>query len=173
MTVLPTSRPARRLLLALALPALSLTAVACGSDEPDRDASGAVEEAGDLGVDRFQVGDCFDDPTDASDITEVDAVPCAQAHDNQVFHLFDVPGGDFPGQAELQSMAEEGCMEAFEGFVGVAFEASPLGAAPIVPSEDSWEDGDHEVVCALFDGAGEQLTGSAEGSGADEDAAGQ
>lgn len=110
------------------------------------------------------VGDCFDDTTDEQ-ISDVPVVDCAEPHDNEVFHVFDVADGDFPGEAALLEEAEATCIPAFEAYVGRDYATSRLDVFPITPTSSSWAGGDREIVCALYDVDLAQLEGSMRGSG--------
>ena len=128
--------------------------------EPPRDAAGSISETGDLSVFRFRVGDCFNDPTgDTEMVTEVEAVPCSTSHDNEVFHIFDLPDGPFPGTTTIDDHVSDECIPAFESYVGTPYEVSELYLYPITPTEESWGLDDHEVVCALY-AMEEKLIGS-------------
>jgi Septum formation len=138
---------------------LVLALVGCQA-EPARDAAGSIAEEGELSVFRFRVGDCFNDPsTGSEEITDVAAVPCSQAHDNEVFHLFDLADGSFPDEATLDVRVYEECTPAFNSYVGTPYELSELFVAPITPTEDSWAADDREVVCVLY-ASGARLIGS-------------
>lgn len=142
---------------------LGLIVSACAS-EPARDEAGQIEEEGELSVFKFRVGDCFDDPSTTSDeVTDVAGVPCSGPHDNEVFHLYDLPDGSFPGSADIEESVATECLPAFESYVGISYQISELFLFPLTPTEDSWAQSDREVVCALY-ADGEQLTGSMKGS---------
>lgn len=108
------------------------------------------------------VGDCFDDTAElgGGEVSDVPVVPCDEPHDNEVFHTFEVPDGEFPGEEALVALAEETCVPAFEEWVGIEYASSSLDMFPITPTESSWSTGDREVVCALYDLEQEQLEGS-------------
>jgi hypothetical protein len=147
--------------LLLSAAALLLLA-ACGGD-PSRDESGAITEAGDLSVFSIRVGDCFDDTETADDeIQSVAAVPCEEPHDNEVYAAFDIGGENdpFPGADALFARADEACFQPFEDFVGIAYEDSRLDFFPITPTAGSWDDGDREVLCTLYDFNLAKLTGT-------------
>lgn len=114
------------------------------------------------------VGDCFGDTDDADGgrISDVPIVACSEPHDREVFHTFTVADGEFPGEDALMAQAEDLCIPVFEEYVGAAYgSGSRLGILPITPTQGSWDNGDREVVCALYDLQGAQLEGSMEGSG--------
>lgn len=135
----------------------------CGSDEPERDEQGAIAEEGDLSVQSVEVGDCFNDPDGVEEGVEVEAlgaVPCAEPHDNEAYHVFELPDGEYPGDAEVEEQSFEGCVGPFEGYVGRTYEASELEIFPITPTEASWNDvDDREVICAVYLPE-QELTGS-------------
>ena len=116
--------------------------------------------------DQVEVGDCFDDQPSVG-IVGFPTVPCREPHDNEIYHLFDVPSAaedPFPGDEALGTVVQEGCFEAFAGYVGAPYERSALRIFPISPSREAWEAGDREVVCALYED-GATLTGSVRDSG--------
>lgn len=131
-----------------------------------RDDSGAITDAGDLSSLELRVGDCFDlkDAT-AEYIGDVDARPCAETHEYEVFLVQDMPDGDFPSEATFDSYVADACLPAFATFVGLAYEQSELEIFYLVPSEDSWSEGDRAVMCAVYHPRIDELTGSLKGSG--------
>lgn len=113
----------------------------------------------------LEVGDCFQDPDSATEeVRAVQAVDCDEPHDNEVYAVFDLPDGDFPGADAIAEASLEGCLDRFEQYVGTAYPASELYATWLYPTETSWGEDDREVVCVLF-AQDEQLEGSMEGSG--------
>ena len=151
--------------LAVLVAALGLLALACGGAE--RDDSGAVVGAGDVSAFEMRIGDCFDDPSSAEEqVSSLTAVPCETPHDNQVFALLDYPGGSddaYPGQQTLLDYSNDACLEPFEPFVGKAYEESHFAISVLFPSSDSWDQGDREIVCFLYDLTLEPWEGTAEG----------
>lgn len=125
--------------------------------------SGEVTNAGQTDAFSIRLGDCFDEPS-ADEVYNLTAIPCAQPHDNEVYHLFDLEGGAFPGDAAIDESGTAGCLEAFEEFIGVAYDDSEIYFSYFVPTEDSWRDGDREVICyALQDG--QTTTGTLKAAG--------
>jgi hypothetical protein len=128
-------------------------------------------------VDAFdiEVGDCivYPEETSAEQSTEttdapseIETVSCDQPHDSEVYTVFDLPDGDFPGDEEVVAAADERCAGDFESFVGNSYDNSVLDIEYFFPSEESWSfDGDREVACMVYHLEGEQLTGSAKASG--------
>ncbi|HHC09437.1 MAG TPA: hypothetical protein ENK55_12090 [Actinobacteria bacterium] len=116
----------------------------------------------------LEPGMCFDDPADLpAEIAEVELVACDEPHDNEVIAVVTMPDGPYPGAARAEAFAEEACLDAFEPYVGVAYEASPLVVSWLTPTAESWDRlGDREVVCIVFDASFEKLEGTVAGSGA-------
>lgn len=150
----------RRLMSLVLVAILGASLWGCAA-EPERNASGEIAEEGDLSVFRFQIGDCFDDPENLSDeISDVAAVPCSSEHDNEVYHLFDMPEGAWPGDDAIDQAFADTCLPAFEAYVGTSYELSEFYIYPITPTEQSWDQDDREVVCVLYDETG-PMVGSA------------
>lgn len=131
---------------------------------PRRDASGALIEAGEVEALDLRVGDCFNGPgADGADtVLTVMVVPCDELHEFEVYHAFDLADGAYPGTDTVQERWIAGCLDEFEGFVGVPFDESELDISGIFPTEETWNDlGDREVLCSVTAVSGEPRTGSA------------
>lgn len=110
------------------------------------------------------VGDCFNDEGQEDEVSEVPIVDCAQPHDNEIFHVFDLEDGDYPGDDAIFDAAIAQCDAAFETFAGVPYEESALDWDPFYPTEESWEQADdREVACYIYD-PDSQVTGTLEGA---------
>lgn len=132
----------------VALPAFVLVAAACSNNVFD-----------------LEIGQCFDDPDSFDEVANVAIVDCAEPHDNEVYYLFDLAGGDFPGDAGLGDSAVDGCLDQFDGYVGVDYASSVLDIRYLIPTAETWRDGDREVVCILYQLDNGELTGSMRGAG--------
>ena len=168
----PQARRALVVLLVCVLGAMlavvALIALGGGDDDAEAVNTTTTPAGEPVAVDRIEVGTCFNDAGDegAFDYTELAVVDCDEAHDNEVYHLFDAPGGAaYPGNEQIAALTRDGCLQAFEPYVGKAYTDSALAILPIPPSEASWGRGDREVVCAVYDVGREELTGSVRGSG--------
>lgn len=125
-----------------------------------------------VGVFELAVGDCFDlaqvDSDDGLQITTVTLVDCDEPHRAQVFaieQLEAAAGEPFPGTEARDETAQELCTTGFEDYVGVSVAESELVMMWLAPTEESWEEDDREVLCAVAASDDEQLTESVEGSG--------
>lgn len=148
-----------------AVVALSLTACSDDGDEPQRDESGQVtESAGAADIFDVKVGDCVGDFEDEDEVTDVSVVPCADEHAQEVFASAEIPDGDFPGDDALREQAQEECAAEFATFVGTPWPESELDYTWLQPTEESWSQGDRELICLVYDPAG-PVTGSLEGAG--------
>lgn len=126
-----------------------------------RDDSGQITDAGSLASTELRAGDCFDLPdTEAELVEDVDARPCAESHQFEVFLVGEVPEGEFPGDEAFDDYAFDNCFPAFADFVGLPFEESRLDMYYLVPTAESWEMGDREVTCAAYHPLDDELTGS-------------
>ena len=160
-------RSKKSVLFLLLVSALGLGLASC-ADEPNRDESGEINETEDVDPNTLQAGDCFNDPETGSTtaVTSLEAVPCEEPHDNEVFHVFDLDDGDFPGADEVKQLGLEGCEPELEGYVGATAEDAGLAVVPVTPTDQSWNDtDDRTVLCALYNADGSEITGSLEGSG--------
>ena len=135
------------------------------ADDAERDSEGNITEAGDEDVFSLRVGDCWNNPPSDSEVQEVDAVPCAEPHDAEVYAEFDIPESDtYPGTDEVIAQADQGCFDEFEGFVGISADASTIEVLYLYPTEDSWDRmDDRQVSCIVSDSAG-PTTGTLEGA---------
>ncbi len=136
----------------------------------DRADSGEIVSSGDLDVMSLQVGDCFDDPEDLEDVVyAVAAVPCSEAHENEVFavaSLADAFPRAFPGQDALSEYSYDVCSGSlFDSYVATPYAESSLEVFSFTPTQESWDEGDREFVCAVFRLDGEKLSGTVRGSG--------
>jgi hypothetical protein len=173
---LPSSQPVRgsrfaRLALRFGLGVVVFAGIGFFSslNDADRDDTGELVSAGDLDVMTLQIGDCFDDAAEFEEVVfTVAAIPCSEAHDNEVYSIIPVtvPGPAFPGVTELQDFAYEACVGApFSDYVGIDYLDSALEVFSFTPTEESWDGGDRSVTCVLYKLDLTKLVGTARGSG--------
>lgn len=103
---------------------------------------------------------CFNQPAGSTTLL-VPVVPCAGAHDRQLFAKIDLGGSSsYPGLDAVRQRAWIACLRA----AYTAF-TDPLGATevaavtPYYPEQSSWDDGDTQAWCALKAPYSGQLTG--------------
>lgn len=126
-----------------------------------RDDSGQITGAGNLSVFDLRVGDCYDlkDP-EADEVGDVDAKPCTEAHEFEVFYVGEIAGSEFPDDDAIVQVVSDQCLPAFDAYVGKVYEESELYVFPITPSEESWGNGDRDLLCSLFHPMQDELTSS-------------
>lgn len=146
------------------IPALAVVLVIGYLTNARRDEQGLISGQGTLSVEDLRVGDCFN-VEDAQEISQVDARPCTQAHQYEMFHLVTWTGSEeFPSEDAILGFIFETCVPEFESYVGLSYEASRLDFMPITPTEEGWGAGDRVVQCALLDPAEPELTTSLRGA---------
>jgi hypothetical protein len=147
----------------------ALGVAGCGNtvsdDDSTRDQSGEVVEGGDVGAFRLQVGDCLAQEA-VGDVESVPVVPCAEPHDSELYHSFDLPGTEYPGEEAIIESAQQGCFDAFETFIGASYESSIYDISYLYPVEESWNKlNDRTVLCGVYLVDGSLAVGSAAGIG--------
>ncbi|GLJ60158.1 MULTISPECIES: septum formation family protein [Microbacterium] len=164
------TNPTRRVLVAGAAVALAFSLGGCSSianllngetaarDEETQE----VTEGGTVDVFSLEVGDCTG-ATAEGEVTDIEVVPCDEPHDSEVYHEFEMEDGEWPGEAAVDTAAEEGCTgEAFEAFIGLPYDQSELYVTYLTPLEDTWSDpsvADRLIQCMAYM-PGEELTGT-------------
>lgn len=105
----------------------------------------------------LEVGDCMNVSTLGAEVATVPTIDCAESHEAEVYATTDLPDGDFPGTTSIQASAVEFCSTEFEAFIGESYDVSEIYMDGLMPTEDSWSQGDQEILCYAFevDGAGD------------------
>lgn len=144
-----------------ALAALGATVMGCSALGGDESSATTVPNGVRL-VD-LEPGTCFQAPAD-TDVRVVERVSCRAPHDAEAYAVFAVDAGvddPFPGGAEVQSLAQQGCQDRFADYVGEAYEDSQYYFSAIGPTRKSWEArGDRRVLCSVIASDGGRLEGS-------------
>lgn len=117
-------------------------------------ATGQITQQGSLSVFDLEVGDCFNNPTDAmaNGVDSVKAIPCTQSHDSQIFAKFDLAAGTYPGKAAVDDQAGKGC-DARIGSLNKDVMTDSMDERFLVPEEDGWLHGDRTVSCLIVNSA--------------------
>ena len=138
--------------------AAMLLAAGCGDGE---------EKAGASTLFHLATGDCFTSKAGTAgrtvELDDVTTVPCAQAHDGEVFAVVTHPaakGDPYPGDEPVSDVAGSECLAQFQAYTGQAYDNSDLEVATVRPSRQSWEDRDDRQVSCIVYQQGAQLTGS-------------
>lgn len=130
-----------------------------GNADADRDdETGQVTESANIGIFALKVGDCTMEAASGL-LEDIDVVPCAELHDQEVYHEITMEDGDFSEEA-INTATEECIGDAYTSFVGVDYNDSELVVTTIAPTKDTWEQlNDRVIQCVIFDEAG-QIEGS-------------
>jgi hypothetical protein len=154
---------------ALAVAAAAVALAGCsflpgGGGTTGGDGGGGDGEGTDTSAFAIKVGDCINDADVSGEVETVPIVPCTEPHDSEAYASIIMDDGDFPGPDAVDTAAQDGCLGAYEGYVGTAYDSSKFEISYYYPTEATWATGDREILCTLYDPAG-QSTGSAKGSG--------
>lgn len=126
-----------------------------GADKPTNPDATRVHES------ELKAGDCMAvDFTTGDGYTEI--IDCALPHYSEVFHVFDIPGDEFP--ATMAADAEAGCVAAFTDFIGLTTDESDLSLHWLEPTQATWAEGDRAVVCQVSEPYTDPNVGSLAGA---------
>ena len=145
--------------------AATLALTGCSSNEPPQPSPSSGPDASQSEANAFdiEVGDCLNDAEASGTVTTAPIVPCDEPHDSEAYAIVTVPDGDYPGEDAIKAQADAGCVAEFAEFVGVGYTDSELEYTFYFPSENSWAQGDREILCEVYD-PDSQTTGSLAGS---------
>jgi hypothetical protein len=137
-------------------------------DDSERDPDGEISKEQDISLTSLRVGDCLGIGVLAEmrseGLFEVNVVPCSEPHSGELFHLFDLADGDYPGDDEVIRLAETGCLDAFRAYVGVPPARSTIGVTYNHPVAIGWRIADDRGVYCFLSEADESTTGSLKGA---------
>jgi putative regulator of septum formation/uncharacterized protein DUF4190 len=125
-----------------------------GTDDP-----GSLADDGDVSVQKLVPGQCLNGLKDGSSISDLPAVACTEPHEGEVYAVFDLKDGGFPGDTEIAKLAEDGCTDRLQSEVPKAADDPDLEIYYLHPTRTSWTLGDHEVACVAMSSKG-KVTGS-------------
>lgn len=134
-----------------------------GSGDSGNSGSTGSSGATDVDVFSLRVGDCMNVEPFSGSTETVPVVPCNEPHSDEIYDVFDIADGVYPGEDAVIDIADRGCYDSFAGFVGMAYEDSVLDFWNLYPTEGSWADGDREVLCVVWDPMSD-TTGSLRGA---------
>lgn len=117
-----------------------------GLTAPRNDA-GEVAETGSMSVEDLRLGDCINGLRESSFVLTVEATDCSEPHDGQVFAVFDLPDGDFPGEDQMTAQADSGCFARLAEDFPETYADKGVGVFFYHPTAGSWREGDREIVC--------------------------
>ncbi|WP_212986881.1 DUF4190 domain-containing protein [Actinoplanes auranticolor] len=115
------------------------------ADGPDRDATGAINGARSIKVTDLRAGDCLQDVRSQTG-SHVDVVPCATSHYSEVFAVFPLPPGEWPGDARVKGTAQAGCDDRFAAYAGVELDEDSWTVLAVPPEELGWPS-ERDALC--------------------------
>ncbi|MCW2855374.1 MAG: peptidylprolyl isomerase [Marmoricola sp.] len=128
-----------------------VTAVVIGAlSTADRNKAGAITSGGRLSVAELRVGDCFNgDSSPGSMTASVDAVPCSELHDEEVFAVIPTAGDTFPGDSSMSKQAGGACVAQKDRVDGRLLpETAQLHWYQ--PSQQMWDQHHRNVICMVY-----------------------
>ena len=167
MTITPEKALTRTLAI-LTVSVASLALAGCSllgniTNGSDTGTDTGTGEGTDTDVFTIAVGDCLNDGDIEGEVSTVKTIDCAEAHDSEAYASIIMDDGDFPGDQAVEDQAIADCTTKFNEFVGIDYNDSTLNFSYYYPTSASWEQGDREILCLVYDPAG-QATGSFAGA---------
>ncbi len=95
---------------------------------------------------QLKVGQCLVKADDSGLVEAVDPIDCSEPHAAEVFASLTAEGNEYPGRDKLQEQAA-GCAPKFEEFIGKPYTQSDLKITYFHPTEESWKQGDRQILC--------------------------
>lgn len=117
----------------------------------DEDTGQITESQDRADIFQMRVGDCLNTSSSGDVVAAVPVVPCDQEHEDEIYFGFDLPDGSFPGSDEIDAAAESTCLPEFSKYVGIDYSESLLDWYPFTPTAESWDQGDREILCVVYD----------------------
>jgi hypothetical protein len=128
-----------------------------------RDTGGSVTEGGSISATALQVGDCVNGLRNSTNLSSLPGVPCTLPHEGEVFAVFDLPAGDYPGSAAVDDQVSRECNDRLTAYSPSAGSDPDVGLFSVYPLEQNWNRGDRQVVCLATAAGGNTATGSIKG----------
>lgn len=113
-------------------------------------ALGMLALAGCSSTPTAEVGDCLALDMNASEVGDLNPVDCATSHTAEVFHKFTSELSAFDLNAVWEE-SDEQCYNAFESYIGSAYETSMVDFSYIYPTSQTWAAGDRETICLAYE----------------------
>jgi len=106
---------------------------------------------GTVAVTTLKPGDCINGTQGAGTIEDLPVVKCGLPHEGEVFAVFDLPAGPWPGDSAVQKDAEKRCQAEFKRYAPNA--ADTVKVLYLHPLQQSWTR-DRGVTCVATDERG-------------------
>ena len=107
-----------------------------------------------------KVGDCFADIPSGNRVSWVNTISCDRPHVAEVAAVLTMPDGSFPDDSVFSDYKQK-CRDSLGSYSSTAMQDANVDLAVMPPSQDSWKQGDRDMVCiATFNS---KRTGSIKG----------
>lgn len=93
-----------------------------------------------------EIGDCLSEIPGDTRVLTVKTIDCAETHAGEVFAVLQMPGGDFPGQAAIDTYADK-CSPELASYARSAMTDDTVQLYVLYPTAETWEQGDRAVTC--------------------------
>ena len=93
-----------------------------------------------------KVGDCLKEIPTSTRVLTVQTVGCDKSHAGEVYAVLQMPDGDYPGQAAIESYQNK-CEPALASYSPNAMTDDSVQMYVLYPTEDTWKQGDRAVTC--------------------------
>jgi hypothetical protein len=93
-----------------------------------------------------EMGDCLSEIPGDTRVLTVKTIDCAEPHAGEVFAVLQMPGGDFPGQAAIDTYADK-CSPELATYAPSAMTDDTVQLYVLYPTAETWEQGDRAVTC--------------------------
>jgi Septum formation len=125
----------------------SIAMDARGMSSPGDSRPAGASDTSTVTLDELKVGECLR-VSDADNLPDdIPLVPCAQAHQLEVFGVFDLPEGAWPGDDSVEAAADQRCTPLFTSYVGASADDPKYTWSYYLPSKEDWSDDVRRVVC--------------------------
>jgi Pyruvate/2-oxoacid:ferredoxin oxidoreductase gamma subunit len=95
----------------------------------------------------FQAGDCIEDVSPAA--KSVTLVECMKPHAAEVYAVFLLPNGTFPGDARIQEYNDKCSNQALAQYSPTVASDPSVSTVRRSPDRNSWDIGDRSVTCIV------------------------
>ncbi|GIF76937.1 septum formation family protein [Asanoa siamensis] len=147
----PHPAPARGLLVFGVLFAVVIVVAAVVGAAVALGGAGASSSGAEVSAAKLTVGHCVDGLKESDDLAGLPVRPCEEPHEGEVFAIFSLPPGPYPGDEALGSQAQSECLARFETYAPSSVADDKVELFYLHPSRLSWTSGDRGVTCVATD----------------------
>ena len=110
----------------------------------------------------LKVGDCFDEPSTATEVSDVQHHPCEEPHTAEVIFVGDMSGDNnaYPSSDAVFEYVSVNCIPSFTTYTGQGLDGATLDVGYFHPTSEGWGKGDRGVICYAINLDGSPMTGS-------------